>query len=119
MSKKLRKAVFDYIKLLKRLYADRIVTAVLFGSAARNEADKESDADILIVVSEGSQAIKDEISMSAYDIMLANDVVLSPLVMDQDTFAWYKRYKDPLYKNIRKDGIELWTKTPESLLKSA
>ena len=48
MSKKLTKAIEDYIKLLRSQYAGKILKAVLFGSAARGEAGRESDADILI-----------------------------------------------------------------------
>lgn len=43
-------------------------------------------------------------------IMLKNNVVLSPIVMDKNTFNWYKKNRGPFYKNIRKDGIEFWTK---------
>lgn len=119
MSKKLHKAIYQYVSELKHHYAYCIITVVLFGSTARGESGKESDADILIVTSEKNPQTKDAMSMAAYDIMLKNNVVLSPLVMDTATFAWYKKFKDPLYKNIKKDGINIWTQTPGSLLKSA
>lgn len=119
MSKKLTKAIENYIKLLKSRYAGKIVKAVLFGSAARGEAGRESDADILIVVADSETKLKDEISMAAYEVMLENDVVLSPLVMDQTTFDWYRTNGDPFYRNIRNDGVEIWTKKTGSLLRSA
>ncbi|MBI5099898.1 MAG: nucleotidyltransferase domain-containing protein [Nitrospirae bacterium] len=119
MNRKINKAIDDYMKLLKKRYGSKILKAVLFGSVARGEADKESDADILIVISDSNTKIKDEISMSAYEIMLRNNVVLSPLVMDNDTYDWYRNNRDPFYKNICRDGIDLWTKKQESLLKSA
>jgi uncharacterized protein len=119
MSRKLNKAIEEYITLLKKRYGAVILKAVLFGSVARGESDKESDADILVVISDSGAELKDEIGMSAYEIMLKNDVVLSPIVMDMSTFEWYRINGDPFYKNIRKDGIEIWTRKPESLLKSA
>ncbi len=119
MSKRINKAINEYIKLLKKYYGSKILKAVLFGSVARGELNRESDADILIITSDSNAGIKDEISMSAYEIMLKNNVVLSPIVMDKNTFDWYKKNRDPFYKNICKDGIELWTKTHESLLRSA
>lgn len=118
MSIKLTKAIEDYIKLLKSRYAGTVLKAVLYGSAARGESSRESDADILIVVADADRKLKDEISMAAYEIMLKSDVVLSPIVMDKDTFDWYRVNKDPFYKNIRKDGVEIWTKKPGNLLKS-
>lgn len=117
MNRKLKKAIDDYMKLLRKYYNAKILNAVLFGSAARGEYNKESDADILIIVSDTNTKIKDEISMSAYEIMIKNNVVLSPLVMDNSTFDWYKKNRDPFYRNICKDGIDLWTKTPGNLLK--
>ncbi len=119
MNKKLNKAIDDYIKLLKKHYGATILKAILFGSIARAESNKESDVDILIVISSKDEKVKDEISMSAYEIMLKNNVVLSPIVMDENTFDWYKRNRDPFYNNICKDGIDLWTRKQESLLKSA
>ncbi len=119
MSRKLNKAIADYITLLKKHYGAKILKAILFGSIARGESNKESDVDILIVISDSNAKVKDEISMSAYEIMLKNNVVLSPIVMDENTFDWYKRNRDPFYNNIRKDGIDLWTRKQESLLKSA
>lgn len=119
MSNKLTKAIEDYIKLLRSQYAGKILKAVLFGSAARGDAGRESDADILIVVADSDAKLKDDISMAAYEIMLKSNVVLSPIVMDKSTFDWYRVNGDPFYKNIRKDGVEIWTKKPGSLLKSA
>jgi len=52
-----------YINLLKSKYGSKILKAVLFGSAARGEAGRESDADILIVVADADTKLKDEISM--------------------------------------------------------
>ena len=56
----------------------------------------------------GGQNLKDEISMACFDIMLETEVILSPLVMDEETYEWHKKYRDPLYNQIQKDGIDLW-----------
>jgi len=119
MKQNLNKAINAYLKLLKKHYGAKILKVILFGSVARGEFDKESDADILIVIADSNQKIKDEISMSAYEIMLKNNIVLSPIVMDEGTFDWYRKNRDPFYNNIRRDGIDIWTKKQESLLKSA
>jgi len=118
MKQQLSKAINDYIKLLRKQYESKILKVTLFGSVARGEYSKESDADILIVVSVSNAKIKDKISMSAYEIMLKNNVVLSPIVMDFGTYDWYKKNGDPFYKNIQRDGIDIWTRKQASLLKS-
>jgi len=119
MKKKQNKAIEEYKKLLKKLYGTVVLKAVVFGSVSRGENNKDSDVDILIVISDKYAKLKDEIGMSAYEIALKNNVVFSPIVMDESTYEWYRINKDPFYKNIRRDGIELWTKKSESLLKSA
>jgi len=60
------------------------------------------------VTANGGQNLKDEISMACFDIMLETEVILSPLVMDEETYEWHKQYRDPLYNQIQKDGIDLW-----------
>jgi len=95
MSKNLNKAIHDYMKLLRKHYGTKILKAVLYGSVARKRPNKESDVDILIVISDNDIKVKDEISMSAYEVMLKNNVVLSPIVMDKNTFEWYKKTGTP------------------------
>ncbi|MBN1662769.1 MAG: nucleotidyltransferase domain-containing protein [Deltaproteobacteria bacterium] len=118
MNGKLNKAIDEYTKLLKKQYGSIILQAMLFGSAARGENDRDSDIDILIVVPDKYDRLKDEISMSAYEVALKNNMVFSPIVMDKSTFDWHRINKDPFYKNVHRDGIELWTKASENLSKS-
>ncbi|MBI5665650.1 MAG: nucleotidyltransferase domain-containing protein [Nitrospirae bacterium] len=119
MKQRLNRAINSYMRFLKKNYGAKILSVILFGSVARGEFNRESDADILIIIKDSSHVIKDEISMSAFEIMLRNNVVLSPIVMDNETFEWYEKNRDPFYNNIRKDGIDIWTKKQENLLKSA
>ncbi len=119
LTKDQKAAVLGYLNILKKKYEDKIGQVVLFGSAARGESDEESDIDILIVLRNGDNKLRDEISMAAFEIILKNNTILSPIVLDKKTFSWHKRYKDPLYNSIKRDGIDLWTKRPELLSKYA
>jgi predicted nucleotidyltransferase len=118
LNKKIIETLNAYIALLKEKYGENITKIILFGSAARRKRSRESDVDLLIITTNKRQSVKDEISMSAFDIMLKNNIVLSPIVMDKDTYEWYKKYRDPFYNNIMRDGVDIWTKKPERLLKS-
>ena len=91
---------------------------LVFDSVARGEYDEESDIDVLIIVENGEAEFRDEISMASYEPMLRNDVVMSSLVMDKVMYNWHKKYKDPLYNMIKKEGIGLWKKPPRFLLMS-
>jgi predicted nucleotidyltransferase len=118
LNKKIIETLNAYIALLKEKYGKNITKIILFGSAARRRRSRESDVDLLIITTNKRQSVKDEISMSAFDIMLKNNIVLSPIVMDKDTYEWYKKYRDPFYNNIMREGVDIWTKKPERLLKS-
>lgn len=119
LTKKQKAAISGYLEILQKKYQDKILQVVLFGSVARGESDEESDMDILVVLKNGDNELRDEISMASFDIILTDNVILSPIVMDKKTYEWHKRYKDPLYNSIKRDGIDLWTKRPELLSKSA
>jgi predicted nucleotidyltransferase len=110
-----RRAINRYLEILQQKYGEKISEVILFGSIARGDFTGESDIDLLVVTADGDQKLKDEISMSCFDIILETDVILSPLVMDAGTYKWHERYRDPLYNHIKRDGIELWKEKPEFL----
>jgi predicted nucleotidyltransferase len=103
-----KEAIARYLEILSQIYREQISKVILFGSVARGDFSPESDIDLLIVTANGGQNLKDEISMACFDIMLETEVILSPLVMDEETYEWHKKYRDPLYNQIQKDGIDLW-----------
>ncbi len=115
LRKEQKAALFTYLRLLQEKYGNKIDQVLLFGSAARGESDEESDLDILIVLKNGNKKLKDEISMASFDLILKNNVILSPIVMDRKSYAWHKKYRDPLYNNIERDGIDVWRMRPKSL----
>ena len=118
LNKKIIDTVNAYITLLKEKYSEQIIKIVIFGSASRRKSKRESDVDLLIITTNRRQSVKDERSMSAFDIMLKNNIVLSPIVMDKETYEWYRKYRDPFYNNIMRDGVDIWTKKPERLIES-
>jgi predicted nucleotidyltransferase len=103
-----KEAIARYLEILSQIYREQISKVILLGSVARGDFSPESDIDLLIVTANGGQNLKDEISMACFDIMLETEVILSPLVMDEETYEWHKQYRDPLYNQIQKDGIDLW-----------
>ncbi len=110
-----KEALSRYLAILRQKYKEQISKVILFGSVARGNPDPESDIDLLVVTANGDQKLKDEISMACFDIILKTEVILSPLVMDKETYEWHKKYHDPLYNNIQRDGIDLWIKKLEFL----
>ena len=108
----------QYLAILRTKFRDKILDVLLFGSVARGEYDDESDIDILVIVEEGDVKFREEVSMASYEPMLRNDVVMSSLVMDKAMYNWHRKYEDPLYNMIKKEGIDLWKKPQRFLLMS-
>lgn len=115
LSRNQKEAITRYLKILSQLYKGQISRVILFGSVARGDFSPESDIDLLIVTANGEQTLRDEISMACFEIILETEVILSPLVMNEETYEWHKKYRDPLYNQIQKDGIDLWMNKPEFL----
>lgn len=110
-----REAISRYLSILERRYKGQISAVILYGSVARGESIAESDIDLLIVTANGDQELRDEISTAGYDVILLTEVIISPLVMDLETYEWHKKYGDPYYNSVQRDGIDLWMNKPEFL----
>ena len=80
----------------------------LFGSQARNEAREDSDWDILILLDK-SYIDNEDFNQVAYPIVELGwqmGIAINPLLY---TYAdWQKRHFTPFYKNVEREGIEIW-----------
>ena len=81
---------------------------VLFGSQARGDAHSDSDWDLLILLNK-EHVSNDDFNEIAYPLIRLGwelDATISPLIY---SFAdWQKRSFTPFFKNVEKEGIELW-----------
>ncbi len=91
---------------LERLYGDRLVKVILYGSHARGEAHQESDVDVLFVL-QGDFSFTDEVKRT-------NPLVSQILLKHHELLALLPfasiRFHDPLHPlmmNVRKEGVEL------------
>jgi uncharacterized protein len=91
---------------LKKLYGDRLVRLILFGSHARGEANPDSDIDLLAVLKSPVSQVQEIFYMSnlRVKILLEHDELVSIIPVTEEDFS--KRNVGFL-RNIRKEGIEL------------
>jgi predicted nucleotidyltransferase len=92
------------------LLQDKIYKIILYGSYARGDFTNESDVDIMIILNCNKEEVtkyRRDISRVSSRIGLKNDVEVSLLLRDRETFE-YSENKVPFYTNIQKEGITLY-----------
>ena len=98
----------SFVDETKKIYADNLKAIILYGSVARDEARDDSDVDIAILVDSDEEGMYDRILDVVVNIELKYNLVISVVLIEVDRF---KKWGDvlPFYKNIKKEGITLWT----------
>jgi uncharacterized protein len=98
----------DILEQLKRylgsLYGDRLVSLVLFGSQARQEATAGSDIDVLIVLIAPLDVPTERKRLSEFlaALCLKYDVLVTCLWTEAQD---WKTRQSPLLLNIRREGV--------------
>ena len=93
-------------KLLEKIYGERLVDIILYGSFAKNNATKESDIDIAVVLKGSVDKIKEikRIHHSLYALTLEYGELISVTPISE------KELNDtewPLYHHIKNEGIKI------------
>ena len=94
----------EFRAALERLYGQRLIKVILYGSWARNEATEDSDVDLLVVLEGDVQPGKeiDRMIDIITDINLKHNALLSVYpASDRD----YMSLKSPLLMNVRREGV--------------
>jgi predicted nucleotidyltransferase len=98
--------VKEFKELLESVHKDNLKAVILYGSMARGDFDDESDIDVLVVLNDISDYKKEfektfqvqrELEMKYDDNIIIGCVMAKSL--DYETRC------EPLYLNIRKEGI--------------
>lgn len=92
-----------------KTFGSRLDSVILYGSYARNEADAESDVDVMILVNEDAQELSSHrYALNSFGTVLdlKYGVLTSMVLKDAETF--YK-WKDvlPFYQNVLKEGVKV------------
>ena len=100
----------EIVSEVLHLLQNNVYKIVLYGSYARGDFTSESDIDIMILLNcrkEQVMQYRKQISQLSSRISLKNDIEISLLLRDRDTFERGENVL-PFYKNIKKDGIEIY-----------
>lgn len=93
-------------KLLERIYGDRLMDVILYGSFARNTSTNDSDIDIAVVLKGTVNKTKeiDRIYDMLYDIILETGELISVNPLSEEEI---KNLIWPLYYHIKREGIRI------------
>ena len=109
-----RAALDEYLDRLRARFGDRVLRVILYGSRARGEGDAESDLDVLVVVDDGDYPFHREVALEAFEPSLKHSALISPQVWDRARYEQQRAWRLLFFRNLERDGIQLWTKPRKS-----
>lgn len=88
---------------------DRIISIVLYGSAARYEYRfPDSDIDILVILRERDKQLEDTISRISTSIDLENTTATSLVYLSRGEFEKFLHWDSPFLENVVEEGVILY-----------
>lgn len=93
---------------LVNIFQQSVISIILYGSVAKGIQTSESDVDIAVIVNGHTKDMHEQMIDFVVDLELEYNKVLSVLLIDCDKFAEWGNVM-PFYKNVKKEGIVLWT----------
>lgn len=102
-----KEALLEFVKTLRERFTPIIREIILFGSKAKGSSEKNSDIDILIVLTGLSWEIKKTISELAAEENIKHNVLISTIRYDVETWENAVIKLSPFGKVVRTEGIRL------------
>ncbi len=109
-TERVQRITVEIVESVLGLLEDEVYEIVLFGSYARGDFRVDSDMDIMVLVNctkEKAINYRKQISRLASRLGLENDIEISLLIRDRETFERDKEVL-PFYKNIKEEGVKLY-----------
>ena len=102
-----QQALQDFVRYLRETNPEQVQRVALFGSKARGDSQRDSDIDILVILSQEDRPLRRIILKQAARISLAYDVLLSPRVIGAERWSQMRGFS--LYSNVAREaaGLEL------------
>ena len=110
-SSELNAILNEFVNGTKKIFGERLVNVILFGSYARGDYDAESDVDVAIlanILKEEERLFTDDIIsiLSEVDKKHNYALLLSPIVL---SYSFFLEWQDtiPFYMTVKNEGVEL------------
>lgn len=105
ITKKESAAIAEYKWLLLKSFSNKVRKLLLFGSKARGTSRRDSDVDLLVVVTKNSKHIRKEIVGLTHEPIVHFGVWLSPITIEEKEL----KHWSPFLQHIKEEGVTLWT----------
>lgn len=104
---KTERAIRVFLERIAGRYA--LAGARLYGSRARGDGDKTSDADLTVFLKRSrgdAMGVGIDMAGVAFDVLLETEILVSPLPIWEDEWAHPETYSNPrLLENIGREGV--------------
>ena len=100
-------AVQDLVQRLRGRLGERLVEVRLYGSKVRKTARPESDVDLVVLVTQQTSALREEVFTEVSTVILERDVLLDVHLMDRRQLQELQRLGAPYAAVIQQEGIPL------------
>jgi predicted nucleotidyltransferase len=108
MEAKIDNLLSEVKETLRDLFGRRLDRIILFGSYARDDYDKESDIDIMVLVNDHDLAKYDDpILDMIVDLTGKYGIFVSIIVKTKSEFNLY-RESSPLLMNVEQEGTDIY-----------
>lgn len=105
---KLEKKVLEsFLNRLETVLHDEIKEVKLFGSKARGRSRKDSDIDVLVIVSSDDWRLCDRVYEIATDLLLETGVCISPKIVSTNQYNQLLEEDAPFVRNVIQDAVTI------------
>jgi predicted nucleotidyltransferase len=93
---------------LRERFGERIVDVGVYGSVARDEADEDSDIDVLVLLTSlPSREEEDEMGWRSYELDLAHGTLTQYLVETKEQWDSALMWGTLLRESVERDGVRV------------
>jgi predicted nucleotidyltransferase len=107
LTRKEQSALRRFREAVEKALGATLVEMKLFGSKARGDARKDSDLDVLVVASSADWRLRDTVTDIATDILLDENVCISPKVISTKHYQYLQATGSPFIRNVGQEGVSL------------
>lgn len=102
------KILMELVDGILEIMKNRVISIILYGSAARGTNTEESDVDVAILMRGNlDKETEEKLSDFIVDMNLEHDKVFSVIDIDYDMFCRWQKVT-PFYQNVTQEGVVLW-----------